>query len=281
MQELEQREKTDALEAHDAYDGVVDAATVLGPLVSAFAIPPPAGPILGVGIALMSFLCKRQAKTFKRIADDPPDSNYRRPAQRRPLRLRLEWLSHEPPGEEFARAARDLVASEAELRAFIASVEKAAGATLAEQPELRGARLLEARTHAGLGARFLKESEATLGELVEQLDSSLPSQLEQIPEDGRKNRSAESGQRPMLTDLLRDEELALLFRIGVSRANVDVPVPRRLAWQEWPTHRQTFLAQLRAASRATGTIGQTLESWAENLPPSGEPGTSPPGGLRW
>jgi hypothetical protein len=281
MPELEQEEKARALEAHDSYDFIVDIGPVLTALASGLAIASPAGPIIGVGLAVMTLLAKRQAKTLKRIADDPPDPNYRRPAQRRPLSLHLEWLGHEPPGYQLARLCRDLLTSEAELRVFIGSVEKADGAALEEQPDFRAARLFEALTHARLAAQFLQETEATTAEAVQQLESVLPAELSRIPSEGTAPGDVEGREHPLLTDLLRDEELALLFRIGLSRGQVDVRMPRSLPWHEWNARRRAFLAHLSASGRAAGELGHTLEAWGEDLLSGGDPGSPPPGTVRW
>jgi hypothetical protein len=274
---LGESEKAQARKAYESYDefltyydlGGAGASLALSLLV------PPAGPFMGAGAALLAFLVRKKRKTAKRMADDPADPNFRIPVRVRPLRLDLEWFGHEGVGYNFARAARDLSSSEAELRAFLTALERSAGAREAGDREYYEVRLLEAITHAQLTGRFMGESEESLKDLSVALRTALP------PADEGTSAGREPKEGEALLDLWSDDTLALLFRVGVSKRDVDRPVPHPLPRRRLQSLRDEYPAQLEEVASATGELGRTLTSWAEQARPDGPDQSSSGGSIRW
>jgi hypothetical protein len=201
---LGQGEKAEARKAYERYDEFLTYYDVAGAGASLALLPiaPPVVPFMGAGAALLAFLVRKKMKAAKRMAEDPADPNFRTPVRVRPLGLDLEWFGHEGVGYNFARAARDLSSSEAELRAFLTALERSAGAREAEDREYYEVRLLEAITHAQLAGRFMGESEESVKDLSIALRTALPPTGERT----RAGRETEEGET--LVDLWPDDTLA-------------------------------------------------------------------------
>jgi hypothetical protein len=270
--ELDEGAKVQARKACDDYDEFLEYTTLIGPGVALVPVGAPAPQLIGAGVALLGFLVRRKRKTARRVAEDPADPNFHLPARSRPIRLDLQWFGHQPPGREFARAARDLSSSEAELRAFITALERTAGAREAGDREEHGVRLGEAITHAQLAGRFLAESQTTMAELSGTLKGALPAgyTTPREPEEGET-----------LTDLMSNDTAALLFRVGVRKWDVDTPVPRPLPRERWPSLREQYCAQLEEVGSANRELGRALTSWANEARSDGPDQAPPSGRVRW
>jgi hypothetical protein len=215
--------------------------------------------------ALIAAASRYEAHRSRRIADDPLDPDYRRPARtsKRPFDPEAFGATRiDRSGVRFAETAF-LVGGG--LRAFIVSIERAWGARVADDRSTERTRLREATRHAARTADTLlmaADDALALGESVEALEARF-SPIEAW-------RPGLAIGRP-LSEALPDEAMATLYRAKIRVQELSVVVPDRDGDPLLPL--SAALSELATARRK---LAGGLESWT---PMDWRDGPSSEGGI--
>lgn len=219
-------------------------------------IAPPVG--VGVGVAFAAWVAAlgRHIVVAQRVVRDPPDADYRSLTRASPIQFDLESLSGDSFTAVHAPALDALLRSNSFGSAMIRGLERSQGAALVGEGGFEDERFSEATYFAAQLAEALKAfADSTSG--VTEAVRGLPVIREVLPRGGR------------LMDLLSDEVLAELYRIGVPRGDLNVPVMERV--NEDP--RELFARGLRNLTDVARRYAELLAQRSDETF-SGRPGAS-------
>lgn len=194
---------------------------------------PPVGVGVGVAFAAWAAALQRHVVVVQRVVRDPPDPDYRSATSVGPLRFDVELLAGDDFGRVSTRAIQSLLHATSLCAAMIRALERAQGARLAGQAEFEEARFEEATRYArrlGEDLRDFANSSAAVTEAVR----GLPPVPQVLGRGGR------------LVTLLSDAALAELYRMGVPRSELEIPVMERV--NDDP--RELFSRDLESLARA-------------------------------
>ena len=175
----------------------------------------PLGVGLGVAFAAWVAALGRHIVVVQRVVRDPPDREFESVTRASAVQVDLEALYSDQLAAAHAPALDALLRSSNLASAMVRGVERSQGAALAAARGFEDERFGEAVEFAGQLAESLRtfgESSAPAIEAVR----GLPQIPRVLPQGGR------------LMDLLSDEVLAELYRIGVPRGDLNVPVMERV-----------------------------------------------------
>lgn len=176
---------------------------------------PPVG--VGVGVVFATWVAAlgRHIVVAQRVVRDPPDREFRSSVQASGVRFDIELLLGEDFGAAHAPALESLLRSSSLGSAMVRGLERAQGAALVGEPVFEDERFNEATTFAeelGGELRRFADSSTRAIEAVR----TMPAVPLVLPRGGR------------LMDLLSDEVLAELYRMGIPRGDLNVPVMERV-----------------------------------------------------
>jgi hypothetical protein len=212
--------------------------------------------VCGAFAVFIGVCFKGAAFTKHRAANDPPDEDYQRRGVVRRRRFDLTPLELNrldvrlDGGRELAESLNNEIAT---LAAMLRSFERAMAAAEAGADYYVNARLQEARKYATWTSSSLHLAAETLPTFADSVER-VPASLDEAdtPHVGRGGR---------LVDLLPEETLALLYRVGVRFHEIeewDVVTETGDVWGAWA-------ASLRDAQPAAQALAQSLEEWSPRL----------------
>ena len=176
---------------------------------------PPLG--VGVGVAFAAWVAAfgRHIVVVQRVVRDPPDVDFRSSTRASPIQFDIEALVGDDSGAAHAPALEALLRSSNFGSAMVRGLERSQGAALAGETGFEEERFSEATNFAAQLADSLRDfAESTSGAIEAVQGLALVPEV--LPRGGR------------LMDLLSDEVLAELYRIGVPRGDLNVPVMERV-----------------------------------------------------
>lgn len=218
---------------------------------------PPLG--VGVGVAFAAWVAAmgRHIVVAQRVVRDPPDVDFRSSTRAGPIQFDIESLVGDDFGAAHAPTLDALLRSSNFGSAMVRGLERSQGAALAGERGFEDERFSEATNFAAQLAESLRVFAHSTSGAIEAVHG-LPVVPEVLPRGGR------------LMDLLSDEVLAELYRIGVPRGDLNVPVMERV--NEDP--RELFTRGLRELADVAGRYAELLVQGSSQAF-SGSPGASP------
>ena len=211
MTRFSPRQKNAAAANHDAAQRI---AIVSGFATAAVAAIPGAGPFLALAPAALGAAYGNRAIAQGRIVRDPPRPDYQVPVVVAPVHLNVSFLGDSTFESSLGALALINERAAATARAVVRATERAMGAEQAGEAIHVRERLSEAEAFAQqLTAETHDASELAL---------AARDAVAELPPLGPAIR----GERVVLENVLPDETLAGLYRMGVPRGYVTTPLPR-------------------------------------------------------
>jgi hypothetical protein len=218
--------------------------------------------------AVLLAVTKLKARAAWRIAEDPPDAQFREPVipHARVFRASVFGPAEASP---LGRAAEHLLNETAALEAMVTALERAQAATLAADEGSLEARLTELQGFARQASRLLIEEGDVLRPLVFELQDRATRRVPRIPER-LTFEAALLEARPdglgLLVDRAPPDVLAILFRGGLSVIDLTVDAARLagrapLMDDALQSPMGTLAASLLAGSATSEILGEALGSW--------------------
>jgi hypothetical protein len=248
--------------AQEDVDRTTNLSLVAGFLGAALGGPvdlvlPPVG--VGVGVAFAAWVAAlgRHIVVAQRVVRDPPDADFRSSTRASPIQFHLDSLLGEGFGAAHVPALDALLRTNNFGSAMVRGLERSQGAGLAGEKGFEDERFSEATNFAAQLAEVLGVFADSTSGVIEAV-RSLPVIPEALPRGGR------------LMDLLSDEVLAELYRIGVPRGDLNVPVMERV--NEDP--RELFARGLRELAEVDRRYAELLVQRSDQAF-SGSPDASP------
>jgi hypothetical protein len=178
-------------------------------------VAPPLGVGLGVAFATWVAALSRHIVVVQRVVRDPPDREFESVTRASSVLVDLEPLAGDQLAAAHAPALDALLRSSNLGSAMVRGLERSQGAALGEARDFEDDRFREAGQFAAQLAESLRIFSETSTRVIEAV-RGLPPIQRVLPQGGR------------LMELLSDEALAELYRIGVPRGDLNVPVMERL-----------------------------------------------------
>lgn len=165
---LEPRLRDRAERAGEASRLTSEVCALIAPAALVFAVINPSIVLAPVGIDLVRRLCDAMEKAARRIADDPPRSDFEMSTQAG--RFELEPIEYNAIGgfvlEEFQMASKLSVAN---LDAFLRAIERQQGAIQSKESRFVAARAEEAQKFAGTSSGALAALSRASNALAEEM----------------------------------------------------------------------------------------------------------------
>jgi hypothetical protein len=217
VRRISQEQKARAQEDVDRSTNLSLVAGFLGAAVGGPVglVVPPMGVGLGVAFAAWVAALGRHIGVVQRVVRDPPDPDFESVTRTSSVRVNLEALSGDQFAAAHAPALEALLRSSTLGSAMVRGLERSQGAALAGAQDFEEERFGEATQFAGQLAESLQTFGESSTRVIEAV-RDLPPIPQVLPQSGR------------LMDLLSDEVLAELYRIGVPRGDLNVPVMERV-----------------------------------------------------
>lgn len=243
MQQVSQAQKDRAQDDADRSTNLSLLAAFLGAALGGpiGLVSPPVGVGVGVAFSAWAAALQRHVVVVQRVIRDPPDPEYRMATTVGPPAFSLELLSDDPFGRVSAEAIETLLRASSLTAAMIRALERSQGAALAQAADFEGARFAEAIEYSTLLGEELRRFSNSTTDVVPAV-RDLPQVPLVLPSGGR------------LIGLLSDGVLAELYRMGVLRGDLGLPVMERVT--EDP--REQFAVTLEALAGACRSYADLL-----------------------
>lgn len=177
---------------------------------------PPAG--FGVAVVFATWVAAlgRHIAVEQKIVRDPPDYEFRSAIRVAGVPFNLESLPDDGFGQANAAALASLLRASSFGSAMVRALERSQGAALAGERDFEEERFSQAVQFAQLLGQNLQDFVGSIDRVVSAV-RDLPPVSQVLPQGGR------------LIDLLPDGALAALYRAGVVRGDLNVPVMERVS----------------------------------------------------